>query len=284
MRPCLASAGVWHQGRSEPCFADGRHGCAGDGPAGLGGIWEISFADDVVGRLARGLAARSGRLCALAAPLARTGAGRRGRCRADAQGQPGRMAPADPGRVDLPGRVRSWRSAFLGMRGLEPRRRRVFSLAHDTRWAEVGNLVMSRPISAMMPCAVARLMPGISSRRARAGITGASSPRPAPGPRAQGPWPARSRYERPTHVGYAGPRPDWRAQAGAPDLTATHAISSSDGCSWRRWTRWVWASVSWSCDSAPQIGRCGRLRAPAIRTGRRYGPGLRRRGRRRWTR
>ena len=55
------------------------------------------------------------------------------------------------------------------------------SLAQETRWPGVGNLLISRPISAMMPWAVGRLIPGISSRRSRAGRIGASGPVPAPG-------------------------------------------------------------------------------------------------------
>ena len=56
------------------------------------------------------------------------------------------------------------------------------SLAQETRRPGVGNLLISRPISAMMPWAVGRLIPGISSRRSRAGRIRASGPVPALGP------------------------------------------------------------------------------------------------------
>ena len=42
---------------------------------------------------------------------------------------------------------------------------RGHSFAHDTRWAAVGNRLMSSPISARMICASPGLMPGISSSR-----------------------------------------------------------------------------------------------------------------------
>ena len=56
------------------------------------------------------------------------------------------------------------------------------SPAQDTSASGVGNRVMSRPISAISPAAVCRLTPGISSSRAAAGSTAASSPSPASGP------------------------------------------------------------------------------------------------------
>src|SRR5215472_14091825 len=56
------------------------------------------------------------------------------------------------------------------------------SPAQDTRWAAVGNLVMSRPVSAMMERARSGLRPGISASRATAFSTGASGLVPAPGP------------------------------------------------------------------------------------------------------
>lgn len=56
------------------------------------------------------------------------------------------------------------------------------SPAQDTRWAAVGNLLMSRPVSAMMARARSSLMPGISASRATAFSTGASGPVPASGP------------------------------------------------------------------------------------------------------
>ena len=42
------------------------------------------------------------------------------------------------------------------------------SPAQDTRWAAVGNRVMSRPVSAMIALARARLTPGISASRSAA--------------------------------------------------------------------------------------------------------------------
>ena len=56
------------------------------------------------------------------------------------------------------------------------------SFAHDTRWPAVGNLLMSRPISARITCAPPGPIPGISSRRCSAGTTAASGPVPADGP------------------------------------------------------------------------------------------------------
>ena len=52
------------------------------------------------------------------------------------------------------------------------------SPAQDTRWSAVGNLVMSRPVSAMISLASLRLTPGISASLCAAGSTAASGPGP----------------------------------------------------------------------------------------------------------
>ena len=56
------------------------------------------------------------------------------------------------------------------------------SPAQETSRAAVGNLLISRPVSAMMVRARSSLMPGISASRATAFSTGAPGVVPAPGP------------------------------------------------------------------------------------------------------
>src|SRR5215469_12671905 len=56
-------------------------------------------------------------------------------------------------------------------------------LAHDTRWAAVGNRDMSTPISAMSSCAPVLPMPGISSSWATCAANGAIALLDPPGQR-----------------------------------------------------------------------------------------------------